>query len=104
MKKLTDDVVQQVFFDSGDTKYFNKKYNVDIRTVKAIKAQESYKHITERLENPGQIAKYGLTPEQVDAIFYSEEPYVKLAKTYKIHEETVRNIKNSKTRAFEEWF
>jgi hypothetical protein len=104
MRKLTDEQVKQIFHDSGDTMYFKKKYKVDIRTVKSIKTKEAHKHITKHLENPGQIAKYGLTPEQVDAIFYSEEPYAKLAKTYKIHEETVRNIKNSKTRAFEEWF
>jgi hypothetical protein len=104
MRKLTDSQVIEIFFDVGDAAYFREKYNVDIRTVKAIKLQESHKHITQNMENPGQIVKWGLSPDQVNEIYYSDESFATIAQKYNIHVETVRNIKRGNTRTFEEWF
>jgi predicted DNA-binding protein YlxM (UPF0122 family) len=56
------------------------------------------------MENPGQIVKWGLSPDQVNEIYYSDESFATIAQKYNIHVETVRNIKRGNTRTFEEWF
>ena len=66
--------------------------------------QFTYQDITLNLKDPGQIIKYGLSPVEVDDIFDSDRPYAELSEKYNIHLETVRNIKKSITRAYEEWF
>ena len=104
MKKLSNKQVKNIFYEEGDSDYFKEKYDIDIRAVKNIKMQLTYQNITLKLENPGQIVKYGLSPLDVDYIYDSEESYVNLSEKYGIHLETVRNIKKGITRSYEEWF
>lgn len=104
MKKLNNDQIVGIFYDVGSLTYFKNTYDVDIRTVKNIKAQRSHKHITLKLKDPGQIIKYGLSPDDVEYIYISNLPYTELATKFKVHVETIRNIKKGRTRAYEEWF
>lgn len=104
MKKISNEQVIEIFHASGDTKFFKEKYNIGIRAVKNIKMQVTYKDVTENLENPGQIVKYGLSPNDVEYIYDSDKSYKDLSVQFGINLETVRNIKKSITRAYEEWF
>ncbi len=96
---LSDDSVRCIFFDEGDAKYFRKKYKVGIAVVRNIKDRKTYKAITKRLTHPGQIKLYRLGPSEIFAIKNSQKTNDELAKTYGVHRETVRNIKNGITRA-----
>jgi len=107
--KLTKEQVLEIrAIRTGTFTEIAKKYNVSPATISGIKNGKSWGHlkgvneIFTSTHKPGIInirkSENGLTPEQVleiksDFTHFSTD----LAKKYKVHEETIRNVRNGKS-------
>jgi hypothetical protein len=97
------DLIEQIFYDSGDYEYFLTKYRASYIVVKGIKEKKSFKKITTKLGIPGQVKRYGMTRETIEEIFNAVGTNKEIAERYKIHRNTVRNIKSKHSRAWHMW-
>lgn len=100
---LPIDLIEDVFYDTGDYNYFWEKYRLTSTAVKGIKSKKTFKKITSKLGTPGQIKRYGLTRDMIELIFNSEGTNCEIAEKFGIHYNTVRNIKGKHSRAYNMW-
>lgn len=102
---LSDEKIISIFLDTGSPSYFKERYDVGVSVVRRIKNRQIYKTITRRLENPGQIILYNLSPDAVFEIRNSKKDQnEELIKKYGVNIETLRNIRLAKTRRLVEFF
>jgi len=97
------DLIPEIFYDTGDYKYFWEKYRARPDVVKGIKNKKSFKSITSKLGIPGQIKRFGMTRETVEEVFNSKGTSKEIAQKFGIHYNTVRNIKRKHSRAWDMW-
>jgi hypothetical protein len=97
------DLIEDIFYDTGDYEYFYEKYRATKVVVRNIKKKISFKKITSKLGIPGQVKRYGLTQDMVSEIFRATGTNKEIAEKYGIHYNTVRNIKGKYSRAFNMW-
>lgn len=97
---LTIDAVKSIYIEENTYQYFKDKYGASSQVVKNIKSRKTYKHITENLGPFGHIIKYKLSNDDVIYIRNSDESNTFLAKKFKVHPETIYNIKSGRTRKF----
>lgn len=97
------DLIPDIFYDTGDYAYFFKKYRASPAVVKSIKSKKSFKRITEKLDVPGQVKRYGMTQQMVDDVYNATGANRDIAARFGIHYNTVRNIKSKYSRAFNMW-
>jgi hypothetical protein len=97
------DLIPDIFYDTGDYNYFWEKYRASERVVQGIKNKKSFKAITTKLGTPGQVKRYGMTRDMVEAVYNAPGTNVELAERFNIHYNTVRNIKGKNSRAFNMW-
>lgn len=97
---LSDDLIRQIYLDTGTPKFFKEKYHLGINAIRHIKEKHTYKDATKELKRPGQIAIYGLFPHDVFAIKNSKRSVTELAKSYDVTVGTIQNIQKNRTRHF----
>lgn len=97
------DFIEKIFYDSGDYPYFFQKYMATERVVQGIKNKKSFKKITSKLGVPGQVKRYGMTRDTVEAVYNASGTNKDIAEKFGIHYNTVRNIKGKNSRAFNIW-
>lgn len=97
------DLIEKIFYDTGDYNHFWNTYRATRNVVLSIKRKKSFKKITSKLGQPGQIKRYGMTQELVEEVYNSKGTYKELAEKYNIHYNTIRNIKSKSSRAFNMW-
>jgi hypothetical protein len=97
------DFIEKIFYDTGDYKYFWDTYKATERVVKSIKDKKSFKKITTNFGTPGQVKRYGMTRDTVEAIFSAIGSNKDIAAQFGIHYNTVRNIKGKNSRAWSMW-
>jgi len=100
---LPVEFIEKIFYDSGDYNYFWEKYKATERVVQGIKNKKSFKKITSKLGIPGQVKRYGMTRDEVEAVYNSTGTNREVAAKFGIHYNTVRNIKGKNSRAFNMW-
>jgi hypothetical protein len=93
------DLIPAIFYDSGTYAYFWEKYKASQIVVNSIKNKKSFKRITSKLNEPGQIKRYNLSNNDIEDIILSNNTCKNLATMYGVHTETIRNIKKGATRA-----
>lgn len=102
---LSDETVIRIFRDSGPPIHFKERYGVSVSVVRRIKNRITYDRVTKNLKNPGQLVLHKLSPEDVFEIRNSKKSQDKeLLEKFKIHPETLRNIRTARTRKFVEIF
>lgn len=97
------DLIEEIFYDTGDYDHFWTKYRATANVVRNIKRKKSYKSITSKLGEPGQVKRYKLTQDMVNEVHEAEGGYAEIAEKYGIHCNTVRNIKGRYSRAYNIW-
>lgn len=97
------DLIPAVFYDSGSYDYFWEKYKLKPQAVKGIKSKKSFKKITSTLGTPGQVKRFNLTRDDVEAIFNAKGTSVEIGRKFGVHYNTVRNIKGKYSRAYDIW-
>lgn len=100
---LPIDLIENVFYDTGDYNYFWEKYKITSTVVRSIKNRKSFKKITGRLGTPGQVRRYGLTRDMVESIYNATGTNSEISEKFGIHYNTVRNIKGKNSRAYDMW-
>lgn len=100
---LPIDFIERIFYDTGDYSYFWEKYKATERVVRSIKNKKSFKKITNKLGVPGKVRRYGMTRDDVEAVFNAQGTNREIAKRFGIHYNTVRNIKGKHSRAYDIW-
>ena len=85
--------IEKIFYESLTPKQYKEKYNVGLARVRRIKERKTYKKYTEKFGVPGEIILFGLTETNRNQIINSIENPDSLAKKFKVHPETVRNIR-----------
>ena len=100
---LPIDLIPVLFYDTGDYEYFFKTYRVNPATVRGIKSKKSFRKITSKLGKPGEVKRYGMTQSLVEEVYNAKGTNKEIAEKYKIHYNTVRNIKSKHSRAFNMW-
>jgi hypothetical protein len=100
---LPIDLIEDVFYDSGSYEYFWEKYKLTPVAVKGIKNKKSFKKITSKLGTPGKVKRYGMTSDEVEAVFIAPGTNKEVAEKFSIHYNTVRNIKGKYSRAYDIW-
>jgi hypothetical protein len=100
MRKLTPDIVEQIYFFTGSPKELYEKFGCSIRVAKRIKYGESYTEITQYFDDAGEIVIHKLTWDDVCFIRGSDLSASHLASQYKVTKETIYNILNGKTRIY----
>lgn len=96
------DLIEKIFYDTGDYEYFWNTYRATYNVVRSIKQKKTWKKITSNLGTPGQIKRYNLTNDNVDEIINSTNTLDELATMYGVHRETIRNIRKGVSR-YEMW-
>jgi hypothetical protein len=97
---LTEKMITSIYLEENTYLYFLEKYKITSKKVKSIKSGQTYSHITKKLGKAGSVKKYKLTNQESVDIYNSNLPLDVIAYKYNICEQTVRNIKNVKTRKF----
>ena len=97
------DLIEDIFYDTGDYDYFLEKYKASYRVVKGIKDKKSFKKITSKLGIPGQVKRYGMDRNTIEAVFNATGSNKEIAERFNIHYNTVRNIKGKNSRAWHMW-
>lgn len=98
------DIIEKLFYDTGDFEYFQLTYGASYSVVRNIKNKKSFKKITSHLGIPGQVKRYGLTENEVTEIFLSKDKTIdELSNIYKVHTMTIRNIRKGLTRVSTIW-
>lgn len=97
------DLIEDIFYDTGDYAYFLEKYKATERVVQGIKNKKSFKKITSKLGIPGQVKRYGMTRDMIEAVFNATGTNTEIAEKFGIHYNTVRNIKGKNSRAWHMW-
>ena len=100
---LPIDLIEAVFYDSGDYDYFWKKYKITPLVIKSIKNKKSFKKITSKLGTAGQVKRYGMDRDTIEKVFNATGSNKEIAEKFDIHYNTVRNIKGKYSRAYEMW-
>ena len=95
---LPIDLIESVFYDTGDYEYFWNRYRLTAVAIRSIKKKKSWKKITSGLGTPGQVKRYNLTNDDVENIIASADTLIQLSEKYGVHLETIRNIKKGITR------
>lgn len=97
------DLIEPIFYDTGSYEYFLEKYKASERVVQGIKNKKSFRKITSKLGIPGQVKRYGMTRDMVEAVYNATGTNREIAAHFSIHYNTVRNIKGKNSRAFTVW-
>jgi hypothetical protein len=97
---LTDQDIRQIFLEENTYEYFHNKYKISRQTLRSIKTRKVFAKVTADLGAAGHVKKYKLSNDDTNDIYNSPLSLQDLAEKYHIHIETVRNIKNVKTRKF----
>jgi hypothetical protein len=97
------DLIEEIFYDTGSYDDFYQKYGATRNVVRNIKKKSSYKRITSKLGEPGQVKRYGLTYDTINEIHEAEGSNTEIAEKYGIHYNTVRNIKGNYSRVYNIW-
>ena len=97
------DLIPDIFYDTGDYAHFLKKYGATANVVRNIKRKTSYKKITSGLKSPGQVKRYNLTYDMVNAVHDAAGTYAEIADRFDMHYNTVRNIKGRYSRVYNIW-
>jgi len=100
---LPIEFIEKIFYDSGDYAYFWEKYKATERVVQSIKNKKSFRKITSGFGTPGQVRRYGMTRDEVEAVYNATGTNRDVALRFGIHYNTVRNIKGKNSRAFDIW-
>jgi len=97
------DLIEDIFYDTGDYDYFLEKYKASYRVVKGIKDKKSFKKITSKLGIPGQVKRYGMDRNTIEQVFNATGTNKEIAERFNVHYNTVRNIKGKNSRAWHMW-
>lgn len=88
--KISNEDVLQIFNSTETFATLSKKYNVSMSCIGFIKTGRSYSNITGKIYK----AAYRLNSVQINEILRSKSNNKSLAAKYKVHKDTIRNIKN----------
>ena len=97
------DLIEDIFYDTGDYSYFLEKYKASYKVVKGIKDKKSFKKITSKLGIPGQVKRYGMDRNTIEQVFNATGTNKEIAEKFGVHYNTVRNIKGKNSRAWHMW-
>lgn len=98
---LSDDIIKEIYYFSGTAKDFKEKFNCSVSVARNIKFGKTYSRVTLPLiGEAGEIKIHNLTWDEICEIRSSDDSCAKLGKQYKVHPETIRNIRNGKTRNY----
>ena len=100
---LPINLIEDVFYDSGDYNYFWEKYKITPVMIKSIKNKKSFKKITSKLGIPGQVKRYGMDRDIIEQVFNATGTNKEIAEKFGVHYNTVRNIKGKYSRAYDIW-
>lgn len=93
------DLIEKIFYDTGDYEYFWNTYRATYNVVRSIKLKRTWKKITSKLGQPGEVKRYNLTNSNIDTIINSGRTLDDLANEFGVHRETIRNIRKGTTRS-----
>lgn len=100
MRKLSSEIVKDIYFFTGSAKDIEKKFGCSVRVAKRIKYGETYLDITQYFDDAGEILIHGLSWDDVCAIRASSDSAKELAEHFNVTKETIYNIINNKTRKY----
>lgn len=93
--KLKNEQVIDIYTSTKTYKELQEEYNISCQTIRKIKKQISWQHITKNY-SVGKVSTNRLDKEEIEKIYLAKGKYKDIATTFNVHEDTVSRIKNGK--------